>query len=611
MPQLRKRSVFVRLLRYAKPYWPLLALALVLAAANVLLELARPWAIRIVVDYGLSDDPEPAWLESVRSWLPGAETSEGLIVWTVAAVVAMIAVGFVLSLAVLYLTVGVGRRTVYDLSRDMFTRLQRLSISFHGRSEVGDLMQRATNDVFVAFGIVSQITFPLAVAFLTLGGMFVIMISIDPLLTVVALAVVPALLIIIAAFHGPMDRTTTEQYARWGSLMALVEQTLYGIKAIQGFARERYVQERLETEARELSETYYRSTKVTGAYSQATSSIIALGAAGLLGFGAIQVLHGELTVGELLVFLAYLTALYAPIASLSEAVGASLQISARGRRVFEILDSDDEVPERPDARIIRRPEGEVAFDDVSFGYGDPEQGASPALLGITFTASPGQVTAIVGATGAGKTSLVSLIPRLFDPWGGRVLLDGQDLRTLTLQSLRENVALVLQDPFLFPLSIRDNIAFGRPDAKFYEIVEAARTARAHEFVKRLPDGYETVIAEKGGSLSGGERQRIAIARAVLKDAPILILDEPTSAVDAVTEMEILSAIEGLMEGRTTIVISHRLSTIVNADQIIALEHGVIVERGTHASLLEHGRLYPALYSHQYVAPIERVLGDAL
>ena len=605
--QIPKRVVFRRLLGYVRPYRGLLAIALLLAVFSIVLELLRPWGIRVVVDYGLSDQPEPAWLETARAVLPGAESQEGLIAWTVAIVVAMIVVGFGLSLGVLYLTVEVGRRSVFDITRDMFTRLQRLSISFHGRNEVGDLIQRASNDVFVAFSIVSQVTLPLVVALLTLTGMFGIMIWIDPVLTLVALLVVPALLISVIGFHGPIDRTTTEQYTRWGSLMALIEQTLSGIKAIQGFAREDYVQTRLETEAQELSQTYNRQARVGGAYTQATSGIIALGGALLLGFGAIQVINARLTVGELLVFLAYLTALYAPIAHLAEAVGASLQIAARGRRLFEILDADEEIPEAPDARPLAHVEGAITFENVRFGYGGADTGAEAILRDISFTVHPGEVTAIVGATGAGKTSLVSLIPRLFDPWSGRVMIDGEDVRQATLKSLRESVALVLQEPFLFPLSIRDNIAFGRPDAAYHEVVEAAKVARAHEFIKRLPQGYDTLVAEKGGSLSGGERQRISIARAVLKDAPILILDEPTSAVDAVTEMEILSAIEELMEGRTTIVISHRLSTIVNADQIVALEHGAIVERGTHASLLENGRLYPALYRHQYVQPVERVL----
>ena len=602
----------MRLTRYATPYWPVLGLALVLALVGVVIGLATPWTTRIVVDYALSDQPEPAWLVSARGVLPGAESSEGLIVWTIVALVVMIGLGVLTALGVLFLTVDVARRTVFDLSRDMFAKLQRLSLAYHGRNEAGDLIQRATNDVFVVFALVSQIMFPLAVAVVTLVGMFVIMLSIDPLLTLVALAVVPALLVVIGVFHGPIDRSSAEQYARWGSLMALMEQTLSGMRAIQAFARERFVQTRLEGEALALSESYNRSTRVAGAYKEIGSMIVALGAAGLLGLGAIQVLHEKLTLGELLVFVAYLTALYAPIQALSEAAGASIQVTARGRRIFEVMDADDGVPELPDAKPLGQPRGEITFDDVSFGYGYPTDPRARVLRNISFTVSPGEVTAIVGATGAGKTSLVSLVPRFYDVWEGRVLVDGHAVRDLTLRSLRESVAIVLQDPFLFPISIRDNIGFGRLDASEDEIVDAARIAHAHEFIERLPNGYDTVVAEKGVSLSGGERQRISIARAVLKDAPVLILDEPTSAVDAVTEMEIVSAIEHLMQDRATIVISHRLSTIANADQIIAVEHGEVVERGTHASLLAEGRLYPLLYRHQYVQPVERAMqGDGV
>jgi ATP-binding cassette, subfamily B, putative efflux pump len=315
------------------------------------------------------------------------------------------------------------------------------------------------------------------------------------------------------------------------------------------------------------------------------------------------VLAGQISLGDLLVFLGYLSALYGPVSELSLSVNYAVEVVARGKRVFEIIDAEEEVSERPDAANLGRARGEVVFEDVTFGYHQPGSDIPPppVLRDVSFHARAGQITAVVGATGAGKSSLVSLLSRFYDPWEGRILVDGNDARDLSLRSLRENVSLVLQEPFLFPMSIADNIAFGRPEATREEIVAAAQAAHAHDFIARLPQGYDTVIGEKGASLSGGERQRIAIARAVLKDAPILILDEPTSALDAYTEARIFEALSDLMRGKTTFVISHRLTTIRRAEQVLVLEDGRIVERGTHESLLQEGEVYARLYRHQHLA----------
>jgi ATP-binding cassette subfamily B protein/subfamily B ATP-binding cassette protein MsbA len=333
--------------------------------------------------------------------------------------------------------------------------------------------------------------------------------------------------------------------------------------------------------------------------------ITGFGAALLLGVGGARVLGGQLTVGDLLVFLGYLAALYGPVNQLSVSVGYALAVAARGRRVLDILDAKEEVQDRPDALDLGVARGDVTFEDVYFGYekSDGKSSGRPVLEKVSFRTRPGQVTAIVGATGAGKTSLVSLLSRFYDPWQGRILLDGHDLRDLTLRSLRENVALVLQESFLFPMSIADNIAFGRPGASREDVVAAARAAHAHEFIERLPLGYDTVISEKGISLSGGERQRVSIARAILKNAPILVLDEPTSSLDARTESLILDALHRLMRDKTTFIISHRMSTIRRADQILALKDGLVVENGTHQSLIASGGVYAQLYMHQHATAV--------
>jgi ABC-type multidrug transport system fused ATPase/permease subunit len=594
-------TTLARLLRYLPRHRAALALAALLALAQVAIELARPWPAKAAVDYALAGKSLPAPLDLLAARLPGGGTHEGLLAWCVVLSVATVATAAVLGLAVLWTSVAVAQRLVLDLSSDLFAKLQRLSLSFHGRHTVGDLLQRVSGDVFVVHMAVSQVAIPVAVSLLSLTGMSLILLRLDPLLALVALAVVPLLMAALAGFSRPMNDAMTRQYQRQGALMALVEQSLSSIKVIQGFAREPFMQEKLEDEAQKLGEAYHDSTIVTGLYKELTALITGTAAALLLCLGGWRVLSGRLTLGDLFIFLGYLAALYAPVTALATSVGAAAAVVSRGQRVVEVLDCPEEVAENASAAVLQRARGEVVFEGVTFGYpscdGSP---AAPVLREVSFRARPGQITAIVGATGAGKTTLVSLLSRFYDPWEGRIRLDGRDIRDWTLASLRENVALVLQEPFLFRMSVADNIAFGRPGASRGEVIEAARAAQAHEFIERLPRGYDTLLTEKGSSLSGGERQRIAIARAILAGAPILILDEPTSALDARTEARVFDAISHLVRDKTTFVISHRLSTIRRADQILALQDGRVVERGTHESLLEQGAVYAELYRHQHI-----------
>jgi ATP-binding cassette, subfamily B, bacterial len=595
--------IIAGLLRYTLRYKATLFLAFTLSLMASAVELARPWPVKVVVDYVLTDRPLPPWLSALVVYLPGAQAPSGLLVWSVIAALVIVVGGGALSLAAFYVSISMSQRLVYDLALAVFERLQRLSLTYHSRHPLGDLLQRVSQDVFFIFNAVSQVALPATVSLLFLTGMFAIMASLDLTLALVFLAVVPMLALTIALFTRPMDTTTTRMYASHGAFTALAEQSLSAIKAVQGFVREPYVQRKLEERARDLSDAYETNFKVSGSYKEATTAVTGVAAALLLGLGGARVMGGQISLGDLLVFLGYLTALYGPVSELSLSAGYAVQVFARGRRVFEVLDSEEEVSERPGAVELGRARGEVVFEGVTFGYHQPDSNVRPPpiLRDICFRTRPGQITAIVGATGAGKSSLVSLLSRFYDPWEGRVLVDGYDARDLSLRSLRENVSVVLQEPFLFPMSVADNIAFGRSEARHEEVVAAARAARAHDFIERLPHGYDTMIGEKGASLSGGERQRIAIARAVLKDAPILVLDEPTSALDAHTEAQIFAALAELVKDKTTFVISHRLSTIRRAEQVLVLDNGRIVERGTHESLLKNGGTYARLYKGQHVA----------
>lgn len=605
-------QIFLRLLRYARPHKVRLGMVFMLALLGIVIEMARPWPIKIVVDYALHPErPIPGWLSALSSMLPGAATREGLLLWAVTGAILIATGSALLTWGLMKATVQVAQALVSDLSRELFAKLQRLALTWHGRHEIGDLLQRLSADVFVVYFAVAQVALPVVVSLLCLGGMFAIMAQLDFTLALVALLVVPLLALALIAFVKPMDRTTTAQLQKLSSLTAFAQQSLTAIRLIQGFARETYVRKKFHDRAYEFEEAYVTANVVSTAYKELTTLITAVAAAVLLWLGAGRVREGRLTVGDLLVFLGYLAAMYGPVNALTAAVGYAIAVVARGRRVFEIIDSQEIVQESSQPIIPhKRAQGEVTFENVTFGYrakssdtGDEGQVETPVLCNVSFQACPGQIIAIVGATGAGKTSLISLIVRFFDPWQGRVLVDNCDIRDLSLAWLRENISLVLQESFLFPMSVAENIAFGRPGATREEIIAAAQVAQAHDFIERLPQGYDTVLGERTDALSGGERQRLAIARALLKDAPILILDEPTSALDAHTERKIFDALSQLMAGRTTFIISHRLSTIRRADLILALEDGFIVERGTHESLLVEDKVYAHLYRHQHIAAL--------
>ena len=580
--------------RYASrsggPLLDLLAAMLV----EVGLGLLQPWPIKILIDNVLGHHPTPHVLLSVTNALPGGGGRAGVLLWAVAVgTVLIFALTTAMDMVASYAAIALGQRMTFALSADVFLHLQRLSLRFHSRRPVGDSIQRVVEDPYCLQTLVVDALLPAIQSLATLVGMFVIMWTLQPTLALLSLALAPFLFVSIKYLARPMKERTRERRDLEGRMTSIVEQAMTAVPAVQSFTREELEYRRFRRYADQTVIAYLRTTFAGIWFKLIAGMVTAVGTALVIYVGAHDVMNGALTAGAVLVFLNYLTRLYDPLNSLAY-TAATLQISAaQADRVLEILDTPIEVADRP-AAVDAHVAGPIRFEHVTFGF-DP---GHPVLKDVSFTAGSGEVLAIVGPTGAGKTTLVNHIPRFHDPWEGRVTIAGRDIRDFKIKSLREQVALVLQDPYIFPLTAAENIAYGRPDASLEEIAAAAAAANAHDFIMRMPEGYDSLIGERGATLSGGEKQRLSIARAFLKDAPLLILDEPTSALDARTEGMLLDALEHLMEGRITFLIAHRLSTIRNADQILVVDEGRIVERGAHAELLEADGLYAALYCQQ-------------
>jgi ATP-binding cassette, subfamily B, bacterial len=456
-------------------------------------------------------------------------------------------------------------------------------------------MSRITGDCWCVNQMVDALLFAPAHALLTTAIMVALMSGIDASLTWLALAVAPLMVGASFLVGKPLQLAAKLKREIESRIQAHIQQTLTGIPVVQAFVQEDRERARFKQFADAAIRAQQRTTLLSSLNSLGSGLITTLGTGLVLWIGARHVLTGQLTLGALLVFIVYLTSLQAQMKTLAHTQTAFRTLNASVDRVMDELLMPTEVPEKATAAALPPARGHVQLEQVVFGY-EPER---PVLRGVSLEARPGETIAIVGETGAGKSTLVSLVPRFFDPWAGRVLVDGQDVRDLQLESLRRQIGLVLQEPFLFPFSIAENIAYGRPEASRQQIEAAAREANAHAFIAQLPEGYDTVIGERGATLSGGERQRLSIARALLKDAPILILDEPTSALDAETESKLVEALERLMAGRTTFIIAHRLSTVRRADSILVLKDGQIAESGSHDQLLARGKLYAHLHEVQF------------
>ncbi len=572
-------------LSFLRPYRLRVASIAVLSIAEIATAALAPWPLKLVVDNVLGDYPLPQPVAALIASAGGASPAAVLAIVVVAGLLLQIA-NEAIRMTHTQFQVEMGQRVVYNLRAQLLAHLQALPLRHHVLTRTADSVYRLDADAHCVDDLVIGGVFPLALALLNLGVMFGVLAYLDQTLALLSLAVVPFLYLCLRHYSGAMTDRAERVKALESSLIERAFEILSSIAAVKSFARERHELARFsrsgnETMAARLSLTWQESL-----FSVAVSAITLSGAALVLIVGGLHVLDGRLTVGALLVVIAYLAAVYNPISAIAHTTGSLQQAVVSARRVREILALAPERLDAPGALDASGIKGFVRFEGVSFSYDDRR-----VLTDVSFEVSPGEIAAIVGLTGAGKTTIANLIPRFFEPSGGRVLVDEVEVAGYSLGSLRERIAVVPQQPVLFSGTIADNIRYGRLQATDEEIEAAARAAHVDDFVNRLPQGYHTVLGEAGGTLSGGERQRLGIARALLKNAPILILDEPTSSLDAISEAVVFDALRRLRRGRTTLVIAHRLSTIRAANRILVLHEGRLTDQGTHDELIASSELY--------------------
>ncbi len=573
-------------LSFLRPYRKSVALLAVLLASEIGLGALQPWPLAVVIDYVLGTKAFPGRLAGwVDALTQGNRTT--LLVLVVVAGVVLQVVNQLASAWGTQVQVDTGQRMVYDLRRRLFEHLTALGLHHHITSSTADAVYRVDVDAYAIENLVMSGIFPLATSVASLTVMFGVLVYLNFDIALLSLTVVPFLYLCLRYYMSTLVNREERVKELESKLLQRLYETFGAIRLVKSFAREahellRYRQAGDRTMDARIAITWQQSL-----FAVVVSTITILGTALVLIVGGRYVMSGRLTIGQLTVVIGYLAAVYGPLAAIAHTTGqlqGAMAGTKRVRAMFALMPETEEAPGAIDATGVK---GDITFDTVGFTYPDGTQ----VLHDIAFEAKPGQVVALVGLTGAGKTTLVSLIPRFYSATAGRVLIDGVDVHQYRVRSLRERIAIVLQDPVLFSGTIADNLRYGRLTATQDEIEQAARAAHAHDFIARLPKGYETEIAEAGGGLSGGERQRLSVARAILKDAPILILDEPTSSLDAISEEIVFSALRRLRAGRTTIVIAHRLSTVRDADCILVLDGGKIAAKGKHEELLKSSQLY--------------------
>jgi ABC-type multidrug transport system fused ATPase/permease subunit len=575
---------------YLKPYRTALLCVLALTVFTAVLGLAEPWPLAVILSTVIQDQEPSGAIELIFGSDP---TIWVVLVAMVVARFLIIAIGNAFTVLNHYLGSKVEQNMVLDLRSDLFAHVQRLSLTFHDERQTGALMSQI-NTQAAAVGNIVMVVPPIAEATLTLVGMFVIALLIDWQLALLSLLVIPFLYWSFGLYgRRIVPRLQKVQALEWRSL-SIVHESMAMLRVIVTFGREDHEHRRFREQGQTAVDERVKLTVSQSLYTLGVQTTTAAGISLVLGFGAWHVLQGKISLGELIVLMTYIASVYQPLEQLSLTVGTIHEQLVQFNASLDLLDTEPEVTEKADGVELGRAQGRVTAQGVSFTY----KGRDATLSDISFHVRPGERVAIVGHTGAGKSTLMSLLIRFYDPGAGRIELDGIDLRDLKLKSLRDQISVVLQEPLLFSGTIEDNIRYGKLDATEEDVVAAAEAANAHDFISGLPNGYHTVIGERGAQISGGERQRVCVARAFLKDAPVLILDEPTSSIDSRTERVILDALDDLMVGRTSFMIAHRLSTVRHADQILVMNEGRIVERGSHGDLVARGGIYSQLYEAQ-------------
>jgi len=590
-------------LQLIRPYRGWLVIVFIAMLAEIVMSLAAPWPLKLVLDDALVHHKLPDWLAWAHDYGIGRNTL-GVAVFAGLSTLLIAIIAAVATYIDNYYTTSVGQWVANDLRIRIYEHLHRLSLRFYDSAKTGTLMSTITSDVSTVQSFASSSTLGIVVDLLTIVFMLGLMFWLDWDFTLIAIGVTPFLLLFVMRFKKAVKDVTRTVRVRQSEVVAVVQEGLGSVRAVKAFGRQDLEVAHMEAASHATVEAALKARQVKSLLSPVVSVVVALCTGIVLWKGTSLIVAGTMTAGALTVYLAYLTKFFKPVKDLASMTSAIAQTTVALERIQKILSADDIIAERADATDPGRVKGAITLDHVAFGYGDDAE----VLHDVCFTIEPGQVVGVVGPTGSGKSTVLSLIPRFYDPSAGRVMIDGIDVATYKLAALRAQVGFVLQETVLFRGTIRENIAYGRPGASHEEVVAAAKLANADEFISRMPHGYDSVVGERGDTLSGGQRQRIGIARAVIRDSPIMILDEPTAALDTESERLVIEGLERLMKGRTVIMIAHRFSTIRDADKIIVLKDGVVAEEGTNDELIARGGVYAELHRIQYETPPPQAAG---
>ncbi len=583
------------ILQLLKPHRKALTFGFLAVIGESIASLLDPWPLKIVLDNVLkSKAATHGWLNGLILSVAGADRY-AILRFAAVMVLAVAVMDALCTYTEKYFTTSVGQWVMHDLRRTLYSHIQRMSLSFHDQSQTGDLISRVTSDIDAVQSFIATSLLGALIDCITLVGMVGVMFWVNWQFTLIALAVVPVLFLVVFRYTRQIKKASRAVRKKESEIISVVQEVLTSIRIVKAFAREDYEQRRLEEQSLEGVEIALHARGLKARLSPLVDIITAAGTAAVLFYGGRMTLQGTLDAGSLVLFIWYLGKMYKPMQDLSKMPDAFSKASVGYERIREVLETQRDVVDMPKAKRVGRLKGRIEFDNVTFSYGDNV----PALNHVSFTIEAGQTAALVGPTGAGKSTIINLIPRFYDPSEGTVKIDGEDVRRFQQKSLREHISFVLQDTLLFHAPIWQNIAYGKPEATRAEILRAADLANATEFIDKMPEKFDSMVGERGLTLSQGQRQRIAIARAIIRNTPILIMDEPTSGLDALSERLVVDAMERLMEGRTCVIVAHRLSTIRKANVIFVVKDGTIAEHGTHDDLMKADGLYAELHKLQF------------